>query len=419
MKKRILSLLCVLALLMGLVPAASALEGEAQRAAKTLADLHLLAEVPSEEALKTPATRLQATDLLVRLYGVNESKRAVSAQEYASTKGWVTVTGGQKEAVPTAEFCANLLRQMGYEGFTNENADVFARRIGLTARDYDSPLTMGDLCQLARDALTFPDKKGVTPAKRMLDGGVCTQAQYQSLFPETLTVRQVADRHMAAIVRLDVYYSEKEFEEGASSNGGSGFFVSPDGLVVTNCHTVEGAVRATASLVTGEVFEVERVLFYDEDADLALLRISQTSLDGKTTAPLFHCLELAEEPDLRVGDQVYSLGVPLGVTLSAGSGVISAVNHKVNNESFSTLPCVISTADISHGSSGGALLNVFGHVVGVTTGAYTNGNNLYLSIPLALIMEADWEAEGTTLQEIAELAAAQAKEKKAASRSGR
>ena len=46
-----------------------------------------------------------------------------------------------------------------------------------------------------------------------------------------------------------------------------------------------------------------------------------------------------------------------------------------------TLPCIVNTADISHGSSGGALVNTKGHVVGVTTGAYEGGNNLYISIP--------------------------------------
>ena len=51
-------------------------------------------------------------------------------------------------------------------------------------------------------------------------------------------------------------------------------------------------------------------------------------------------------------------------------------------------------------------MNVYGHVVGVTTGAYTNGNNLYLSVPLTLVMEADWTAEGITLKEVVELAEA-------------
>lgn len=402
MKKRILSLLCALTLLLGLAPAAAAQEGESRRAASALASLQVIDAVPSGEALSGPATRAQAVNVLARLYGLTKADLPSGAYDYASSKGWVTVLSGQEDPIPTSEFCAALLRQLGYEGFTNENAGVFARRIALTARDYGETLTLGDLYQLARDALTFPGRDGVTPARRLVEKGLCTQAQIRSMFPEELTIRRAADRHMAAILRLDVFYSDEEYEDGKRSNGGSGFFVSADGLAVTNYHTIESALYATATLVTGETFDVEKVIFYDRSADLALLRISKTTTDRKTTVPFFHYLELAQEPDLRVGDQVYSMGVPLGVTLSATSGVVSAVNHRVGVGSFSSLPCVISTADISHGSSGGALVNVYGHVVGVTTGAYANGNNLYLSVPLTLVMEADWTAEGITLKEVAE-----------------
>ena len=80
------------------------------------------------------------------------------------------------------------------------------------------------------------------------------------------------------------------------------------------------------------------------------------------------------------------------------SGIISAVNHQTNH--FTT-PCVINTADISPGSSGGALLNVYGHAAGITTAAYTGGNNLYLSVPLTPILEADWTAPGLPLSSVA------------------
>lgn len=399
MKKRIISLLCALILLLGAVPSAAALEGESQQAANALAALRLIDAVPSAGDLKGPASRIQATELLVRLYGVTAGQRSAGVQDYAAAQGWVTVTSGQKDPIPTAEFCASLLRQLGYDGFTNEDADVFARRIALTTRDYGETLTLGDLYQLVRDALAFPDKDGAAAARRLADKGFCTQDQVRQYFPEELTARQAADRHMAAAFRLDIYYTDKAYQSDRPSNGGSGFFVSAGGLAVTNYHTIDGAVHATANLITGESFEVERVLFYDAGADLALLRVSRTTRDGKTTVPFFSFLELAEDPDLRQGDRVYTIGVPLGLALTISDGVVSAVDHAV--EGFS-LPCVINTADISHGSSGGVLMNVYGHVVGVTTGAYSAGNNLYLSLPLTPILEADWTAGGVTLAQVAE-----------------
>ena len=397
MKKRFLSLLFTLTLLLSALPAAAALEGEAGQAARTLTALHLFDSVPSAEALKTPVTRVRSTELLVRLYGVTPATRDVSSQEYAISKGWVTVTTGQQEPVPTGEFCASLLRQLGYEGFDDSSAALFARRAGLTTRDYEETLTLGDLCELVRDALPFPGEDGVPLAQRLVEKGLCTQVDIQGFFPAELTARQVADRHMAAVFRLDTYRTDKHFERGQSDNGGSGFFVSEDGLAVTNFHTIEDSIHATATLVTGETFVVERVVFYDVEADLALLRISKTTKDGKTEVPFFSYLELAKDPDLRPGDQVYTMGVPLGITLAISDGVISAVNHQA--QGF-LLPCVINTADISHGSSGGVLMNVYGHVVGVTTGAYSSGNNLYISVPLIPVQEADWTAEGLTLAEV-------------------
>ena len=143
---------------------------------------------------------------------------------------------------------------------------------------------------------------------------------------------------------------------------------------------------------------MEKVLFYDPDVDLALLRISRTSVD-KTEVPFFSRLEIAEEPALRRGDPVYALGAPLGLTLAISDGVVSATDHEVQKFGF---PCIVNTADISHGSSGGALLNALGHVGGVTSGAYEAGNNLYISVPLTPILEADWTAEGITLKEVRE-----------------
>lgn len=398
MKTRLLSLLCALILLLGAVPSAAALEGESRRAAGTLASLGLLAAVPTAEELAAPADRLRSAELLTRLSGVSAARRKDGFLEYAAAQGWFAGAGDPGEAVSSSEFCAALLRQLGYEGFTDETAGLFARRIALTARDYGDVLTLGELCQLVRDALTFPDREGVPAARRLAEAGLCTQDQVQALFPQELTARQAADRHMAAVFRLDVYYTEKAYRQSRNSAGGSGFFISADGLAVTNSHTIEGAVRATANLVTGECFEVEEVLYYDAGADLALLRVSRTTRDRETTVPFFSFLELAEEPDLRRGDQVYTLGAPLGLTLAISDGVVSAVDHKVEGYDF---PCVINTADISHGNSGGVLMNVYGHAVGVTTGAYSAGNNLYISVPLAPILEADWDAEGVPLAQAA------------------
>ena len=64
------------------------------------------------------------------------------------------------------------------------------------------------------------------------------------------------------------------------------------------------------------------------------------------------------------------------------------------------LPCVVNSADISRGSSGGALLNTHGQVIAVTSGAYTYGNNMYLAVPVNPVMTADLTGPGWTLEEV-------------------
>lgn len=400
MKKRFFSLLCALILLFGMVPSAAALEGESQRAADALASLKVVQGYNGEYHFDQAITRSEAAVLLLRFSGSDVTNSDTAANAVKS-HGWMPLTVPQDGEVSAGEFCAALLRLLGYKDVGSADGDgaAFARRIGLTTQDYEGALTRGEVFQILRDALPFSYQGGGTAAQRLVDSGLCPQSAVNALGLQTreLTARQVADRHMAAVFQLDTYYTEKAYQNDRSSNGGSGFFISPDGLAVTNYHTIDQALHATVTLVTGEVFEVERVLFYDPDADLALLRISRTSKDGKTEVPFFACLELAEDPDPRQGDLVYTLGVPLGITLTVSDGIVSAVNQTVDGFSF---PCVINTASISHGSSGGVLLNIYGHVVGVTTGAYTSGNNMYISVPLTPILEADWTVEGITLAEV-------------------
>ena len=125
-------------------------------------------------------------------------------------------------------------------------------------------------------------------------------------------------------------------------------------------------------------------------------------LTSRRTTSAFACLDIAPSGtgDIRVGDTVYALGNPLGLGLAVSSGIISDTARGVARYD---LPCIMDTADISEGSSGGALLNTCGQVVGVTSGAYTYGNNMYLAVPIDPVLSADLSGQGWTLKEVRDI----------------
>lgn len=422
MRQKFLAFLCALTLVVGAVsPTAAALEGEAARAADTLTTLNVLRE---DYALEAPATRAQAAVLLVRLAGAEQAAKndvwisgfrdvpawAETAVSYAAHRGWakgVTILDFHPDAPLSASaWFTFLLRMLGYSDrdgdFAVADAALFARRIGLTSRAYDGALSRGDLFQSAAEALTFPYKDGSgTVAERLAetDGRTGAAVRALGLLDETLTPRQAADRHMAAVFQLNMFETQQQIDDKTPSADATGFFISADGLAVTNYHSIEDAIRADATLVTGEVYTVERVIWYDPGIDLAVIRVSRTSNTHHTTSAFAH-LDLVGTAELRPGDNVCALGNPLGLGLSVSEGVVSAVGREVDRYD---LPCVVNTAHISQGSSGGALLNAYGRVVAVTSGAYTYGNSMYLAVPVDPILSADLTVQGHTLAEVVKL----------------
>ena len=265
MKKRLASFLCALLLVVSAIPAASALEGEAARAADTLSTLGL---IDATYDLDATATRSQAAVLLVKLAGAEQAAAADNwiagfrdvpasiAQEvnYAARQSWITgatVVEFRPDAALTANaWSAFLLRMLGYSDkdgdFTVSDAAGFAQRIGLFPIAYTGTLTQGDLYEMAADALTFSYRDGsATVIGRLVSQGAVSRsaANALGLLTSALTARQAADRCMAAVFRLDTYESQEYVEEGLVTGEASGFFISADGLAVTNYPLHRGCLR--------------------------------------------------------------------------------------------------------------------------------------------------------------------------------
>ncbi|MET0016079.1 trypsin-like peptidase domain-containing protein [Oscillibacter sp.] len=424
MKKHFFALALAVLLLICAVPA-QALTGEGTRAAQTLSALNV---VRGAYNVNDPATRAQAAVLLVRLAGAEKSAAAdrthtpfqdvpayaVQSVRYVYGQGWLGgVTGntfGASQAITTRSYCAALMRMLGYTGsdFSYENSIAFARHMAVISRNYGDTLTRGDLFELTVGALyaAYKNSDG-TILDRLIASGTASAATADtlSLYNQALTVRQAADRLTAAVFQLSMYAEAKGYNLDEPDSTASGFFISGDGLAVTNYHAIRGCSAGIVTLISGEQYPVEKVLYYDEGIDIAVLRIGTKSITGVKTPSFVH-LEMAARDTLRVGDEVYTIGSPLGLGLAISTGIISDVSRVVSSYDA---PCIMSTADISQGSSGGALLNVYGQVVGVTSGAFVFGNNMYLAVAIDPVLAADLTVEGQTLDQVKQFEASQTK----------
>lgn len=147
---------------------------------------------------------------------------------------------------------------------------------------------------------------------------------------------------------------------------GSGFFVRPDGVLITNWHVVQGAYRAIVILPNGSRVQDVKYLGSNPTADLVLLQIPVTNMPS---------LPLADSVPL-IGSRVVVLGSPLGLSQTVSEGIVSA------SRVVSGLQYVQLSAAISPGSSGGPILDGSGRVFAVATATIAGGQALNFGVPV-------------------------------------
>lgn len=166
--------------------------------------------------------------------------------------------------------------------------------------------------------------------------------------------------------------------------GGSGFFISDDGYLVTNGHVVEDE-EASYTVFTNDGTSYEaNVIAIDEVIDIALLKIDATN-------PPF--LTFGDSDTLKLGEAVIAIGNALGeFRNTVSTGVVSGLSRSIiagtSYASAESLDNVIQTdAAINPGNSGGPLLNLEGQVVGVNVAVAQNSENIAFSLPVNIIQD--------------------------------
>jgi serine protease Do len=162
---------------------------------------------------------------------------------------------------------------------------------------------------------------------------------------------------------------------------GSGFFINPDGYLITNFHVIEGETEISVEVygqsngqLDRETYKQVRIIAINKFHDLALLHIEDKN------APKFKYVTLGSSDVLNVGDSVFAIGSPLGLERTMTEGILSTKTREMEGELY-----LQTTAQINPGNSGGPLFNLAGEVVGVTNMKILFGEGLGFAIPVELV----------------------------------
>jgi putative serine protease PepD len=187
-----------------------------------------------------------------------------------------------------------------------------------------------------------------------------------------LSARQIYERDAHGVVAIRASSASASTPSASGAAGGergaaridtgSGIVLGADGLIVTNDHVVEGARSITVSIDgVGGRTRTASVLRTDRPDDLALLKIDPAGLT-------LHPLELADSSATQVGDGAYAIGNPFGLDWTLTTGVVSALDRRLEAPDGATIDDVIQTdAALNPGNSGGPLIDSLGAVIGINS----------------------------------------------------
>jgi serine protease Do len=154
---------------------------------------------------------------------------------------------------------------------------------------------------------------------------------------------------------------------------GSGFIVSPDGLILTNAHVVRNASEVTVKLTDRREFRA-KVVGIDPQTDVAVLRIDAKNLPT---------VRLGAPTATKVGEWVVAIGSPFGFENSVSAGIVSAKGRSLPGDAY--VPFIQTDVAVNPGNSGGPLFNMAGEVIGINSQIYsrTGGyQGLSFAIPI-------------------------------------
>ncbi len=166
---------------------------------------------------------------------------------------------------------------------------------------------------------------------------------------------------------------------------GSGFIVSPDGVILTNTHVVDDAKEVTVRLTDNREFRA-KVIGKDPVSDVAVLRIDAKNLPT---------VKLGDSGHVKVGEWVVAIGSPYGFDNSVTAGIVSAKARSLGNDSY--VPFLQTDAAVNPGNSGGPLFNLRGEVIGINSQIYSR-NGGFQGLSFAIPINVAYRVENEIIQ---------------------
>jgi serine protease Do len=167
-------------------------------------------------------------------------------------------------------------------------------------------------------------------------------------------------------------------DRGPIRGVGSGFIVSPDGVILTNAHVVDDADEVTVKLTDRREFTA-KVLGVDKTTDIAVIKIPASGLPYA---------KIGDSKKTRVGEWVVAIGQPFGFENTVTSGIVSATSRSLPGDSY--VPFIQTDAAVNPGNSGGPLFNLKGEVIGINSQIFSRSGGfqgLAFAVPIDVAMQ--------------------------------
>ncbi len=168
-----------------------------------------------------------------------------------------------------------------------------------------------------------------------------------------------------SIVKIYTYADYAGYSAKRPLGTGSGIVLNEDGYIVTNAHVLEAEGYHRIETMDGDFYDA-KIVGRDAKTDIAVIKVNAEGLVPAT---------LGDSDEAVVGETVIAIGNPANLSSTVTDGIVSAVNRKIRSDSTGfEMDCIQTNAEISPGNSGGALVNMYGQVIGITSSKYVSND---------------------------------------------